>query len=83
MATAASRSARRASGNQTLYYRTVLTKRYSGEQSKPTGPIFRDSIPVEGPEDCRRGPALSHSPAFGRRRDLHQRSDQARQQSQR
>lgn len=43
-------SARRASGNQTLYYRLVLTKRYSGEQSKPTGPIFRDSIPVEGPE---------------------------------
>ncbi|HAG21187.1 MAG TPA: hypothetical protein DCK80_19255, partial [Pseudomonas sp.] len=33
-----------------LYYRLVLTKRYSGEQSKPTGPIFRDSIPVEGPE---------------------------------
>ena len=43
-------SARCASGNQTLYYRLVLTKRYSGEQSKPTGPIFRDSIPVEGPE---------------------------------
>ncbi|MCQ4320023.1 inactive transglutaminase family protein [Stutzerimonas stutzeri] len=43
-------SARRASGNQTLYYRLVLTKRYSGEQSKPTGPIFRDSIPVEGAE---------------------------------
>ncbi|WP_277051792.1 inactive transglutaminase family protein [Zestomonas thermotolerans] len=43
-------SARRASGNQTLYYRLVLTKRYSGEQPKPKGPIFRDSLPVEGPE---------------------------------
>ncbi|QLF94768.1 inactive transglutaminase family protein [Pseudomonas sp. ABC1] len=43
-------SARRASGKQTLYYRLVLTKRYSGEQPKPSGPIFRDSIPVEGAE---------------------------------
>jgi hypothetical protein len=43
-------SARRASGNQTLYYRLVLTKRYSGEKTKDKGPIFRDSIPVEGPE---------------------------------
>ncbi|WP_296270717.1 UUP1 family membrane protein, partial [Pseudomonas sp. UBA6323] len=43
-------SARRASGKQTLYYRLVLTKRYSGEQPPAKGPIFRDSIPVEGPE---------------------------------
>jgi hypothetical protein len=43
-------SARRASGKQTLYYRLVLTKRYSGEQAKSEGPIFRDSIPVEGAE---------------------------------
>ncbi|WP_375739576.1 inactive transglutaminase family protein [Pseudomonas boanensis] len=43
-------SARRASGNQTLYYRLVLTKRYSGEKPKDKGPIFRDSIPVEGAE---------------------------------
>ncbi|MBB1519807.1 osmotic stress tolerance membrane protein RloB [Aquipseudomonas guryensis] len=43
-------SARRASGNQTLYYRLVLTKRYSGEQPKAKGPIYRDSIPVEGAE---------------------------------
>ncbi len=43
-------SARRANGKQTLYYRLVLTKRYSGEQPKPKGPIFRDSIAVEGPE---------------------------------
>ncbi|MNF54789.1 hypothetical protein D3C84_362290 [compost metagenome] len=43
-------SARRASGNQTLYYRLVLTKRYSGEKTKVKGPIFRDSMAVEGPE---------------------------------
>jgi len=43
-------SARRASGNETLYYRLVLTKRYSGEKPKDKGPIFRDSIPVEGAE---------------------------------
>lgn len=43
-------SARRANGKQTLYYRLVLTKRYSGEQTPAKGPIFRDSIPVEGPE---------------------------------
>jgi hypothetical protein len=43
-------SSRRASGKQTLYYRLVLTKRYSGEQAKAKGPIFRDSIPVEGAE---------------------------------
>ncbi|MFC5697555.1 inactive transglutaminase family protein [Pseudomonas sp. GCM10022186] len=43
-------SARRASGSQTLYYRLVLTKRYSGEKPKDKGPIFRDSIAVEGPE---------------------------------
>ncbi len=43
-------SARRANGNQTLYYRLVLTKRYSGEKPKEKGPIFRDSIAVSGPE---------------------------------
>ena len=43
-------SARRASGNQTLYYRLVLTKRYSSEKPKIKGPTFRDSLPVEGPE---------------------------------
>ena len=43
-------SARRANGNQTLYYRLVLTKRYSGEQAKAKGPIYRDSIAVEGAE---------------------------------
>ena len=43
-------SARRANGNQTLYYRLALTKRYSGEQPKPKGPIFRDSQIVEGAE---------------------------------
>jgi hypothetical protein len=43
-------SSRRANGKQTLYYRLVLTKRYSGEQAKARGPIFRERIPVEGPE---------------------------------
>lgn len=43
-------SARRVNGGQTLYYRLVLTKRYSGDKPKPKGPIFRDSIAVEGPE---------------------------------
>ncbi|WJN57432.1 inactive transglutaminase family protein [Pseudomonas sp. SO81] len=43
-------SARRADGKQTLYYRLVLTKRYSGEPAKAKGPIFRDSIAVEGAE---------------------------------
>ena len=43
-------SARRASGKQTLYYRLVLTQRYSDEKAKAKGPIFRDSLPVEGPE---------------------------------
>jgi len=43
-------SARRATGKQTLYYRLVLTKRYSGEKPKVKGPVFRDSIAIEGPE---------------------------------
>ena len=43
-------SARRAKGNQTLYYRLVLTKRYTPEKSKIKGPTFRDSIAIEGPE---------------------------------
>ncbi|MEN1835128.1 inactive transglutaminase family protein [Pseudomonas lijiangensis] len=43
-------SSRRANGNQTLYYRLVLTKRYSADKPKSKGPIFRDSIPVEGAE---------------------------------
>ena len=43
-------SARRANGKQTLYYRLVLTKRFSGEKAKEKGPIFRDSPPLEGPE---------------------------------
>ncbi|QKZ03893.1 inactive transglutaminase family protein [Pseudomonas eucalypticola] len=43
-------SARRASGNQTLYYRLVLTKRYSSEKPKVKGPTFRDSMAIDGPE---------------------------------
>lgn len=58
-------SARRANGNQTLYYRLVLTKRYSAEKAKAKGPIFRDSIAVEGPEkiaaDALLAPIRQHS----------------------
>ena len=58
-------SARRAEGKQTLYYRLVLTKRYSGEPTKAKGPIFRDSIPVEGAEkiaaDALLAPIRQHS----------------------
>ncbi|MFY1668185.1 inactive transglutaminase family protein [Pseudomonas sp. Pseu.R1] len=58
-------SARRATGNQTLYYRLVLTKRYSAETAKVKGPIFRDSIAVEGPEkiaaDALLAPIRQHS----------------------
>ncbi|MGY4493404.1 osmotic stress tolerance membrane protein RloB [Pseudomonas sp. TE3610] len=43
-------SARRATGNQTLYYRLVLTKRYSSEKPKIKGPTFRDSMAIDGPE---------------------------------
>lgn len=43
-------SARRVTGKQTLYYRLVMTKRYSAEQLKEKGPIYRESIAVEGPE---------------------------------
>ncbi|MCV4344240.1 osmotic stress tolerance membrane protein RloB [Pseudomonas capsici] len=43
-------SSRRANGNQTLYYRLVLTKRYGADKPKSKGPIFRDSIAVEGAE---------------------------------
>ncbi len=43
-------SARRASGKQTLYYRLVMTKRYSGEQIKAKGPIYRESLPIDGAE---------------------------------
>ncbi|WP_205342276.1 inactive transglutaminase family protein [Denitrificimonas caeni] len=43
-------SARRASGKQTLYYRLVMTKRYSGEQAKAKGPIYRETLPIEGAE---------------------------------
>lgn len=43
-------SARRASGKQTLYYRLVMTKRYSGEQAKAKGPIYRESTVIDGPE---------------------------------
>ena len=58
-------SARRASGNQTLYYRLVLTKRFSDDKAPTKGPIFRDSIAVEGPEkiaaDALLAPIRQHS----------------------
>lgn len=43
-------SARRATGKQTLYYRLVMTKRYSGEKIKAKGPIYRESLPIDGAE---------------------------------
>ncbi|SDH78888.1 inactive transglutaminase family protein [Pseudomonas panipatensis] len=43
-------SSRRASGKQTLYYRLVLTKRFSGDKPQEKGPVLRDSPPLEGPE---------------------------------
>ncbi|MBD1586558.1 inactive transglutaminase family protein [Pseudomonas typographi] len=58
-------SARRASGNQTLYYRLVLTKRYSQDKPKVKGPVFRDSVPLDGPEkvaaDALLAPIRQHS----------------------
>ncbi len=43
-------SSRRANGKQTLYYRMVMTTRYSSEQTKAKGPIYRETLPIEGPE---------------------------------
>lgn len=58
-------SARRANGNQTLYYRLVLTKRFSDDKPVAKGPIFRESIVVEGPEkiaaDALLAPIRQHS----------------------
>lgn len=58
-------SARRVSGNQTLYYRLVLTKRFSDEKPVVKGPIFRESLSVEGPEkiaaDALLAPIRQHS----------------------
>ena len=58
-------SARKVSGKQTLYYRLVLTKRYTGEKPKVKGPTFRDSMAIEGPEkiaaDALLAPIRQHS----------------------
>lgn len=43
-------SARRAEGPQTLYYRMALTKRYSPDKPKEEGSIYRESLPLAGPE---------------------------------
>ncbi|WP_248804571.1 inactive transglutaminase family protein [Pseudomonas sp. MWU13-2100] len=58
-------SARKVSGKQTLYYRLVLTKRYTGEKPKVKGPTFRDSMAIGGPEkiaaDALLAPIRQHS----------------------
>ena len=43
-------SSRRASGTQTLYYRLVLTQRYSEEQAKSAPPPAPQPVQLEGPE---------------------------------
>lgn len=43
-------SARRASGSQSLYYRLVLTKRYSESAATPAAPAPRQPIVLEGAE---------------------------------
>jgi len=43
-------SARRANGPQTLYYRMVLTQRFTTEKPQEKGPIYRESLPIAGPE---------------------------------
>ena len=43
-------SARRANGPQTLYYRMVLTQRFATEKPAEKGPIYRESLPIAGPE---------------------------------
>ena len=58
-------SARRASGNQTLYYRLVLTQRFGNDQNEEKGPVYRESLPVEGAEkiaaDALLAPIRQHS----------------------
>lgn len=58
-------SSRRASGTQTLYYRLVLTKRYSEEQAKAAPPAPPQPIQLEGPEqvaaDALINPIRQHS----------------------
>jgi hypothetical protein len=43
-------SSRRANGDQTLYYRLVLTQRYGVEQNEEKGPVYRESLPIAGAE---------------------------------
>ena len=43
-------SARRANGPQTLYYRMALTQRFTAEKPKEEGPIYREGLPLAGPE---------------------------------
>lgn len=61
-------SSRRASGKQTLYYRMVMTKRYTGEQVKTSGLTYRESLPIEGAEkvaaEALLAPIRQHSADF-------------------
>jgi len=41
-------SARRVTGEQTLFYRLVVTARYGGETTETEGPVYRDPIEIEG-----------------------------------
>ncbi len=46
-------SARRARGQQTLYYRLTMTRRYHGSSeplSPASGPVFREAVPLRGVE---------------------------------
>lgn len=43
-------SARRAEGEQYLYYRLMLTPRYARDEEKDAGPQFRKAPTLEGPE---------------------------------
>ncbi|WP_278421703.1 inactive transglutaminase family protein [Stutzerimonas kunmingensis] len=58
-------SSRRASGTQTLYYRLVLTQRYSEEQAKAPPPPAPQPVQLEGPEqvaaDALINPIRQHS----------------------
>ena len=76
-------SARRANGKQTLYYRLVLTKRYTGEKTRRKARSSATACPWKARRRSPQKPCWPHSPALGRRRDLRQRSHQARQQRQR
>ncbi len=43
-------SSRRASGEQTLFYRLLLSSRFNAGNNKAPGPEYREAIPLEGAE---------------------------------